>query len=95
LKAVKAELNNGSLPDRWYLTELGELAEILMGESPKGKTYNTSGDGVPLLNGPAEFGRKFPTAVQWTTAPTRIANPGDILFCVRGNTTGRMNMADR
>jgi type I restriction enzyme, S subunit len=95
LKAVKAELNNGSLPDDWYLTELGELAEILMGQSPKGNTYNTNGDGVPLLNGPAEFGLKFPTAVQWTTAPTRIANPGDILFCVRGNTTGRMNMADR
>jgi type I restriction enzyme S subunit len=95
LKAVKAELRNGSLPDNWYLTELGELAEILMGQSPKGNTYNTNGDGVPLLNGPAEFGRKFPTAVQWTTAPTRIANPGDILFCVRGNTTGRMNMADR
>jgi type I restriction enzyme S subunit len=95
LKTVEVKLNNGSLPDDWYLTGLGALAEIVMGQSPKGDTYNTTGGGVPLLNGPAEFGRKFPTAVQWTTAPTRIANPGDILFCVRGNTTGRMNIADR
>ena len=66
-----------------------------MGQSPTGDTYNTTGAGIPLLNGPAEFGRKFPTAVQWTTSPTRMANSGDILFCVRGNTTGRMNVADK
>jgi len=82
-------------PDDWQLVRLDDCAEILMGQSPKGDTYNTNEEGIPLLNGPVEFGRRFPTAVQWTTSPTRIANSGDILFCVRGNTTGRMNVADQ
>jgi type I restriction enzyme, S subunit len=66
-----------------------------MGQSPPGDTYNTEANGIPLLNGPAEFGKRFPTAVQWTTEPTRLADGGDILFCVRGNTTGRINIADK
>ena len=82
-------------PDDWQLVQLDDCAEIFMGQSPKGDTYNINEEGIPLLNGPVEFGRRFPTAVQWTTSPTRIANPGDILFCVRGNTTARMNIADQ
>lgn len=65
-----------------------------MGQSPKGETYRRLGDGVPLLNGPAEFGPRNPTPVQSTNSPTRLCQPGDVLFCVRGNTTGRINIAD-
>ncbi len=42
-------------PD-WPVRELGEIAEIIMGQSPAGETYNTEGNGVPLINGPVEFG---------------------------------------
>ncbi|MGY6278126.1 restriction endonuclease subunit S [Methylomonas sp. MgM2] len=66
-----------------------------MGQSPDGFTYNKDRIGIPLLNGPAEFREKTPVAVQWTTAPTKYAEPGDILFCVRGNTLGRQNIADQ
>ncbi len=72
-----------------------DVAEIIMGQSPKGVTYNKIGEGVPLLNGPTEFGPSHPTPALWTTAPTRLCKEGDILFCVRGSTTGRMNWADR
>lgn len=71
-----------------------EVADILMGQSPDGATYNKSGNGLPLLNGPAEFGQLTPTPVQWTTTPAKIAEMGDILFCVRGN-IGRQNIADQ
>src|SRR4051812_27756515 len=83
------------LPAEWTVATLGDIAEIVMGQSPPGDTYNTEANGLPLLNGPAEFGKRFPTAVQWTTQPARLADDGDILFCVRGNTTGRINIADR
>ena len=73
---------------------LADLAEIVMGQSPPGDTYNESGIGVPLLNGPSEFGDKHPVPVQWTTSPTRMSREGDILFCVRGATAGRLNWAD-
>ena len=48
-----------------------------------------------MLNGPTEFGNKFPSPVQFTTDPKRISEIYDILFCVRGSTTGRMNWSDQ
>jgi len=66
-----------------------------MGHSPPGSTYNEEGIGLPLLNGPTEFGDRSPSPTTWTTSPTRKAVSGDVLFCVRGSTTGRMNRADQ
>jgi len=74
---------------------LGAIAEIEMGQSPLGETCNNAGLGLPLLNGPTEFGTYHPAPVQFTTDARKRAQPGDILFCVRGSTTGRMNWADR
>ena len=65
-----------------------------MGQSPPGDTVS-SGHGVALLNGPTEFGTHHPTPVQFTTDARKRAQPGDLLFCVRGSTTGRMNWADQ
>jgi type I restriction enzyme S subunit len=31
---------------------LSDCAEVIMGQSPPGDSYNQNGDGVPLLNGP-------------------------------------------
>ena len=73
---------------------LDDLAVIVMGQSPSGETVSMR-EGVGLLNGPTEFGPHHPHPVQFTTDPRRYAQPGDLLFCVRGSTTGRMNWADR
>ena len=73
---------------------LDNVASITMGQSPSGETVSLR-DGVPLLNGPTEFGAYHPHPVQFTTDPRRCAQPGDLLFCVRGSTTGRMNWADQ
>jgi type I restriction enzyme, S subunit len=79
----------------WELRHLGDIAEIVMGQSPPGDSYNTDGIGLPLLNGPTEFGSRYPVPTQFTTAPTKVSRPGDVIFCVRGSTTGRMNTADQ
>ncbi|WP_434965146.1 hypothetical protein, partial [Brevibacterium casei] len=74
--------------------KLSEVATVIMGLSPKSE--NVSRDpsvGPPLLNGPTEFGHRVPVAKQWTSKPARLAKQDDILFCVRGSTTGRMNRA--
>ena len=81
------------LPSGWKRSRLDSIAVLVMGQSPKGDTYVPLNDGIPLLNGPAEFGLRFPTPVQSTKSPTRLCKRGDILFCVRGNTTARMNIA--
>jgi type I restriction enzyme, S subunit len=76
-------------------SSLSDYADIVMGQSPPGETCSTTGPGLPLLNGPTEYGPHHPSPVQFTTDTRKRARPGDVLFCVRGSTTGRMNWADR
>jgi len=82
------------IPQGWQIGPLSSLAKIVMGTSPKSTTYNESGDGTPLVNGPVEFGDYFPVKKKWTTAPTRFSQKHDLIFCVRGSTTGRRIVSD-
>jgi len=85
-----------SLPSDWLWVRLGDIAEVVMGNSPPSSSYNTAGRGHPLINGPTEFGPgalDHPLAIQFTDAPTKFCEPGDLLVCVRGSTTGRTNVA--
>lgn len=79
----------------WKEGFLKDIADIVMGQSPKGDTCNSLGIGLPLLNGPTEFGIKCPNPIQFTEDPKRVSEINDILFCVRGSTTGRMNWSDQ
>lgn len=84
------------LPARWAFVKLAEISNIVMGQSPPGHTYNTHGEGVPLINGPVEFSEGpfgETTVNQYTTTPTNFCKRGDFLICVRGSTTGRSNIA--
>lgn len=74
--------------------KLDDVAGITMGQSPPGSACNTDEDGEPLLNGPTEFTAHIVGAPrQWTTAGSKHCQAGDILFCVRGATAGRINRA--
>jgi len=81
--------------DGWREVRLGDITNIIMGQSPRGTDCNNEGIGLPLLNGPTEFTDRYPLPVQYTICAPKIAAKGSILFCVRGSTTGRMNWADR
>lgn len=73
---------------------LDEIAIIVMGQSPPGDACNTEGKGEPLLNGPTEFtSHVVGQPRQWTKTGSKRCEAGDILFCVRGATAGRINLA--
>ena len=76
-------------------TKLQNVATITMGTSPKGETYNRDRIGLPLLNGPTEFGEIHPHCTLYTTDSKRECETHDLIFCVRGSTTGRTNWADQ
>lgn len=89
-------MNNGKAHTGWRLIPLCEAAEVTMGSSPPGESYNDEGKGVPLINGPVEFSEgDFGLTIRGksTTEPTRMCEAGDLLLCVRGSTTGRTNIA--
>ena len=71
---------------------LGEVCEIVMGQSPDSESYNMAGDGLPFYQGNADFGYRWPTPRVWCNSPTKIAEPGDILISVRAP-IGALNFA--
>lgn len=78
-----------------FKVQFSHIAEIIMGQSPKGEEVNNEGIGLPLLNGPTEFTDRYPLPVQHTAFAKKISLQGDVLFCVRGSTTGKMNYSDQ
>ena len=75
--------------------KIKDIAQVEMGLSPKGESYNFDGNGLPLLNGPTEFGTIYPNCTLYTTDSKRESEVNDLIFCVRGSTTGKMNFSDK
>ncbi|MCT7542339.1 restriction endonuclease subunit S [Aliarcobacter butzleri] len=84
----------GIIPEDWEVGGLSKIANVEMGQSPLGDTYNTERIGVALINGPTEFTVRYPIKKQWTSKPTKLCKKGDILICVRGSSTGRINISN-
>ncbi len=80
------------IPKGWKPGKLCDIANITMGQSPAGESYNDAGDGLIFYQGRTDFGLRFPTPRMYTTAPTRFAQKGDILLSVRAP-VGDLNFA--
>lgn len=76
----------------WEEGKLEDEFEFIMGQSPNGDSFNEDGIGVPMYQGNADFGFRFPTRRVFTTQPTRFAKPYDTLISVRAP-VGAQNMA--
>lgn len=92
-KMVWNEELKREIPENWHDGELKDSANITMGQSPPGNSYNDVGDGMIFFQGCTDFGRRFPSVRQYTTAPTRYAKEGDILLSVRAP-VGTLNIAN-
>ena len=78
-------------PD-WIEGSLSDIANITMGQSPSGSSYNEEGIGTIFFQGRAEFGLRFPTIRLFTTEPKRMACANDTLMSVRAP-VGDLNVA--
>ena len=87
---VDSEL--GPIPQGWKVGTLGDIANIIMGQSPAGSSYNERGNGVIFYQGRTEFGFRFPNVRLYTTMPKRYAEPMSILLSVRAP-VGDINVA--
>ena len=91
-KMVWNEEMNREIPKDWDSGELKDIANITMGQSPPGESYNEEGNGMIFYQGCTDFGNRFPTIRKFTTEPTRFAKVGDILLSVRAP-VGTLNIA--
>lgn len=80
------------IPKGWSAGQLSDIANITMGQSPSGDTYNENGSGTIFYQGCTDFGTRFPVPRVYTSAPTRFAKAGDILMSVRAP-VGTLNIA--
>ena len=81
------------IPQGWSNGILSDVANITMGQSPDGSSYNEDGEGIIFYQGSTDFGLRFPDIRQYTTSPSRYANKGDILMSVRAP-VGALNIAN-
>ncbi|MGV3344461.1 restriction endonuclease subunit S [Enterobacteriaceae bacterium LUAb1] len=81
------------IPAGWTVQTLSQIANITMGQSPAGESYNEDGIGTLFFQGSTDFGWLFPTPRKYTTSPARMARKGDILLSVRAP-VGDMNIAN-
>jgi hypothetical protein len=75
-----------------YMGTLSDIADITMGQSPNGSSYNEDGNGAVFFQGRAEFGFRFPSVRLYTTEPKRMACANDTLMSVRAP-VGDLNVA--
>lgn len=76
----------------WKEGSLSDIADITMGQSPSGSSYNEDGIGTIFFQGRAEFGFRFPSVRLFTTEPKRMAYTNDTLMSVRAP-VGDLNIA--
>lgn len=81
------------MPDGWRREQLGNVAEIILGQSPPSADVFETEVGFPFLQGNAEFGERHPSASSWVAAPPRTAPPMSTLVSVRAP-VGELNHAD-
>jgi len=73
---------------------LGNIADILMGQSPDAARCNSDERGLPFLQGCAEFGKQTPHAVMYCSPPLRVSKSDSILISVRAP-VGKMNWGEQ
>jgi type I restriction enzyme S subunit len=81
------------MKEGWTSKKLGEVCDVICGQSPDGKSYNNDGNGTPFYQGKKDFTFKYigvPT--MWTTTATKFAEKGDLLMSVRAP-VGDVNFA--
>ncbi len=72
---------------------LDAVCEITMGQAPDGDSYNTVGEGLPLIAGASDFGERHPVPQKFTTAPGKVCTSGDIILGIRA-TIGEKVISD-
>jgi type I restriction enzyme S subunit len=83
-----------STVEGWKKESLSRVAQINMGQSPDSKYYSEEKNGLPFLQGCAEFTGRFPKNVLYCSQTKKVALAGSIFFSVRAP-VGKINVADQ
>lgn len=91
---VPVEEQPYKIPENWCWTTVGNIAKIIMGQSPESSSTTEDSSFMPLVGGAADMGKMFPKVTRYTKKPAKICNKGDLILCIRA-TLGRPIFADK
>ena len=69
--------------DEWKNTKLGDISNIIMGQSPSSDQYNEKFEGMPLVQGNADIRQRKTSPRMYTTEVTKACKIGDSIMSVR------------
>lgn len=84
--------NENEYPE-WEEKKLGEIAGVIMGQSPSSEAYNENYEGIPLIQGNADIKLRKTAPRIYTTEITKTCEIGDIIMSVRAP-VGSIGIAD-
>jgi type I restriction enzyme S subunit len=68
---------------QWKEKRLKEICEIIMGQSPDSTSYNSEGNGLPLIQGNADIKERKTQPRNYTVEITKECKVGDLILTVR------------
>jgi len=83
-----------AIVEGWDQGSLGKFADVTMGQSPPSSHVSEGEDGIPFLQGNAEFSRRHPLSKLSVSRAFRTVPKDDILMSVRAP-VGDLNLADK
>lgn len=69
--------------EEWESKKLGDICEIIMGQSPSSSCYNENNIGLPLIQGKADIKDRKTLPRIYTSDITKICDVGDVIMSVR------------
>jgi len=82
-KELRFKADDGIDYPSWEEKKLEQIAFINMGQSPNSSSYNSEGNGTPLIQGNADIKNRVTTPRTWTSEPTKHCSENDIILTVR------------
>lgn len=77
----------------WEMVKLGDVAEIVMGQAPKGADTSEEPVGIPLIAGAGDFTATGIKCTKYASKTPRLCKPGDVILSIRA-TIGTYRIAD-
>jgi len=84
----------GVIPEDWSINPLQDDIKLFSGHHVLAQHCNVHGEGTPYLTGPADFPDGLIKQTKFTTKPTTLCKPKDILVTVKGSGSGTLVEAD-
>ena len=80
---MKPKLRFKEFTDDWEEKKLGEIADVIMGQSPNSDSYNENYEGLPLIQGNADIKNGKTIRRIFTTCPTKVCDKNTLIMTVR------------